>query len=263
MSLSSLVIPRNRKVQFELEILIQELVNVPLVTGLYYIKWKLKNGKKTNGMTERAPIKYHSIAWNYKLHNSVQIIIGKDGVLMPCELIIKVKQELSGGKEVNNIGRLLLNLSEYVGLNTMTRRYLLQDSKINSTLKLTINMKQTFGNVVFKVPPLKKTQIFGGIAGIISERTERQDDERSLQFGPNLGIHYMARSRSATSLRSAYYSQATQVRPTTSSLVANSFLRKVGDKSPTDVIDKIFMGTAVLHIDDVIDDNKSDHSAFF
>lgn len=28
-------------------------------------------------------------------------------------------------------------------------------------------------------PPLKKTQMFGGIAGIISERTERQDDERS------------------------------------------------------------------------------------
>lgn len=53
MSLSSFVIPRNRKVQFELEILIEELANVPLVAGLYYIKWKLKNGKKTNGITER------------------------------------------------------------------------------------------------------------------------------------------------------------------------------------------------------------------
>ncbi|CAB5385846.1 respiratory complex assembly protein Rmp1 [Rhizophagus irregularis DAOM 181602=DAOM 197198] len=252
----------NRKVQFELEILIEELANVPLVAGLYYIKWKLKNGKKTNGITERALIKYHSIVWRYKLHNSVQIVIGKDGVLVPCELSIKVKQELNGGKEVNNIGKLLLNLSEYVGLNSMTRRYLLQDSKINSTLKLTINMKQTSENIAFKVPPLKKTQMFGGIAGIISERTERQDDERSIKFRQNFGIHYMARSRSATSLRSAY-SQASQIRPTTSSLVANSFLRKVGDKSPTDVIDEIFMGTAVLRIDDVIDDNKSDHSAFF
>ncbi|PKC61632.1 hypothetical protein RhiirA1_348549 [Rhizophagus irregularis] len=135
MSLSSFVIPRNRKVQFELEILIEELANVPLVAGLYYIKWKLKNGKKTNGITERALIKYHSIVWRYKLHNSVQIVIGKDGVLVPCELSIK---ELNGGKEVNNIGKLLLNLSEYVGLNSMTRRYLLQDSKINSTLKVNI-----------------------------------------------------------------------------------------------------------------------------
>ena len=63
--------------------------------------------------------------------------------------------------------------------------------------------------------------------------------------------------------RSAYSSQAAQIRPITSSLVANSFLRKVGDKSPTDVVEEIFMGTAVLRIDDVIDDNKSDHSAFF
>jgi hypothetical protein len=40
----------------------------------------------------RAPIKDHSIFWNYKLENFVQIVIGKDGVLMPCELNLKIKQ---------------------------------------------------------------------------------------------------------------------------------------------------------------------------
>ncbi|UZO15052.1 uncharacterized protein OCT59_006489 [Rhizophagus irregularis] len=145
-SLSLLLVPKNRKVEFEVEVFIQELANVPLVTGLYYVKLKLKNGEKSNSMTSRAPIKDHSIFWNYKLENFVQIVIGKDGVLMPCELNLKIKQELNGGKEINNIGKLSLNLSEYVGLNAMTRRYLLQDSKINSTLKLTINMKQTIVN---------------------------------------------------------------------------------------------------------------------
>ncbi|CAG8545359.1 945_t:CDS:2 [Funneliformis caledonium] len=262
-SLSLFFVPRNKKVHFEIDILIQELINVPLVSGSYYIKWKLKNGERTNSMTERAPIKHRSIAWNYKLQNSVQIIIGKDGVLMPCELSIKVKQELNGGKEVNNIGKLLLNLSEYVGLNSVTQRYLLQDSKINSTLKLTINMKQTSGKVGFKVPSIKKPQIFGGIAGIITERTERQDDTRSLRgLRPNFGQHCMARSRSNTSLRSAYYSQANQTTPTTSSLVANSFLRKVGGESSTDVVEDIFMGTAIVRVD-AVDDNKSEHSAFF
>ncbi|CAI2179434.1 10266_t:CDS:2, partial [Funneliformis geosporum] len=216
-SLSLFFVPRNRKIHFEIDILIQELINVPLVAGSYYIKWKLKNGERTNNMTERAPIKHRSIAWNYKLQNSVQIIIGKDGVLMPCELSIKVKQELNGRKEVNNIGILLLNLSEYVGLNSVTQS-----------------------------PPIKKPQIFGGIAGIITEHTERQDDNRSLRgLKPNFGQNYMARSRSNTSLRSAYYSQAIQTTPTTSSLVANSFLRKVGDESSTDVVEDIFMGTAV------------------
>ena len=52
-SLSLLLVPRNRKVEFEVEVLIQELANVPLVTGLYYVKWRLQNGEKPNGMTSR------------------------------------------------------------------------------------------------------------------------------------------------------------------------------------------------------------------
>jgi len=169
----------------------------------------------------------------------------------------------SGGKEINNIGKLSLNLSEYVRLNAMTRRYLLQDSKINSTLKLTVNMKQTtVGNSGYKVPALKKTQIFGGIAGVISEQSERQDDERSSRaFRSNFNPHYMTRSHSNPSLRSAYFAQASHVTPITSSLVANSFLRKVGDKSPTNVVEEIFMGTAVLHADEEENDNISSHNA--
>ncbi|RIA97683.1 N-terminal C2 in EEIG1 and EHBP1 proteins-domain-containing protein [Glomus cerebriforme] len=255
-SLSLLLVPKNRKVEFEIEVLIQELANVPLVTGLYYVKLRLQNGEKPNAVTSRAPIKDHSVVWNYKLENFAQIVIGKDGVLMPCELNLKIKQELNGGKEINNIGKLSLNLSEYVGLNEMTRRYLLQDSKINSTLKLTINMKQTMGNSSYKVPPLKKTQIFGGIAGVISEQSERQDDERSPRaFRSSFSPHYMNRSRSNSSFRPAYYAQATHVTPITSSLVTNSLLRKVGDKSPTHVVEEIFMGTAVLHADEEENDD--------
>ncbi|CAJ0759687.1 8213_t:CDS:2, partial [Entrophospora sp. SA101] len=81
--------------------------------------------------------------------------------------------ELNGGKEVSNIGRLKINLSEYVGFHIITRHYLLHESKINSTLK------KTFGEFSYKVPPLKKTQIFNGIAGMISDHNEQQDDERS------------------------------------------------------------------------------------
>jgi hypothetical protein len=52
-SLSLLLVPKNRKVEFEVEVFIQELANVPLVTGLYYVKLKLKNGEKSNSMTSR------------------------------------------------------------------------------------------------------------------------------------------------------------------------------------------------------------------
>ncbi|CAG8713466.1 25013_t:CDS:2 [Dentiscutata erythropus] len=253
-SLSQLFIPRNRKVEFDVEFIIHELTNIPAISGLYYVKWRLKNGNKRRDVTRRVEIKDHSVIWDYKLQNSTKLIIGKDGFLMPCELRLT---ELNGGKEINNVGKLSLNISEYVGLNTVTRRYLLQDSKINSTLKLTINMKQTFGDVVYKVPVLKKTQIFGGLAGIISEQAE-QDDDRSIRgLSPNFGSHYMDRSRSLTSLRSEY--QSTQAAPVVPSMVTNSIVTRVGrigNKSHTDVVEEIFMGTTVF--DD--EDNRSVHT---
>lgn len=57
-SLSLLFIPRNRKVEFEIEVIIHELTNVPLVTGLYYVKWKLKNSEMPQGLTDRLICKY-------------------------------------------------------------------------------------------------------------------------------------------------------------------------------------------------------------
>jgi hypothetical protein len=50
----------------------------------------------------------------------------------------------------------------------VTRRYLMQDSKINSTLKLSIYMKHIEGTRDYYAPPLRTAPVFGGIAGIIS-----------------------------------------------------------------------------------------------
>ncbi|CAK7270106.1 hypothetical protein SEPCBS119000_003917 [Sporothrix epigloea] len=48
------------------------------------------------------------------------------------------------------------------------RRYLMQDSKINSTLKIGILLVQTDGERNYIAPPLKSAPVFGGIAGIVA-----------------------------------------------------------------------------------------------
>ncbi len=48
------------------------------------------------------------------------------------------------------------------------RRYLMQDSKINSTLKIGILMVQIEGERNFTAPALKSAPVFGGITGIIA-----------------------------------------------------------------------------------------------
>jgi len=50
----------------------------------------------------------------------------------------------------------------------VVRRYLMQDSKINSTLKISILMVQVDGDKNFVAPPPKSAPVFGGIAGFVA-----------------------------------------------------------------------------------------------
>lgn len=85
------------------------------------------------------------------------------------------------------LGTVSLNLAEYTQLNDMLdnnegedgmviRRYLMQDSKVNATLKLGLRMKQTEGDTTFIPPPLKSAMVIGGIAGIMSAESGESED---------------------------------------------------------------------------------------
>lgn len=58
----------------------------------------------------------------------------------------------------------------------VVRRYLMQESKINSTLKIGILMIQVDGERNYAAPPLKTAPVFGGIAGIMTAEPVEQDD---------------------------------------------------------------------------------------
>lgn len=60
----------------------------------------------------------------------------------------------------------------------IVRRYLMQDSKINSTLKIGILMVQADGERNYVAPPLKSASMFvGGISSIITGANEQGDSE--------------------------------------------------------------------------------------
>lgn len=82
-------------------------------------------------MVTRVHIKDHQITWNHPINTMVQLVINKQQVLNDCELKLDIYQK--GGKE---IGTLSVNLSEYAGLGVATERYLLQNCKFNSTIKV-------------------------------------------------------------------------------------------------------------------------------
>ncbi|KAH9889187.1 N-terminal C2 in EEIG1 and EHBP1 proteins-domain-containing protein [Xylariomycetidae sp. FL2044] len=80
----------------------------------------------------------------------------------------------------------------------IVRRYLMQDSKVNSTLKIGILMVQIDGERNYVAPPLKTAPMFGGIAGIMTgEQVEPEDG------GPG-ALPNLNKSRDTSELQDMY-----------------------------------------------------------
>lgn len=85
------------------------------------------------------------MAYNYEKVLSVKLTVDRHGNLVESAINFEVLQEYSSGARGERIelGNVRLNLAEYVdsseldGEDGICRRYLMQDSKINSTLKVT------------------------------------------------------------------------------------------------------------------------------
>ncbi|KAI9817628.1 MAG: hypothetical protein M1832_004632 [Thelocarpon impressellum] len=130
-----------------------------------------------------SPVLDHKVAWDYEKTLLLRLTVDKNGMLQESDIHFEVLQEYSAGARGERIilGHIKLNLAEYVdsdaeGEEGITRRYLMQESKINSTLKISITMKQTEGERNFFTPSLKSAPVFGGIAGIMSTEQTEQDD---------------------------------------------------------------------------------------
>jgi hypothetical protein len=152
------------------------------------------------GRTAKCPIANHKVDYGFsKRISSIRIAVDKNNHLSECPIELEVVQEFAVTEKIT-LGIVKLNLSEYVeesesfikdvaspgrGRSNSTgvsptsaarasedkvedgivRRYLMQESKVNSTLKISILMVQKDGDRNFAAPPLRTAPVFGGIAG--------------------------------------------------------------------------------------------------
>ena len=92
------------------------------------------------------------MTWEYEKILSVRLTVERNNMLQETEIHFEVLQEYSSGARGERIilGNIKLNLAEFLdgsdnGSDGITRRYLMQDSKINSTLKvgMTVGYRRT------------------------------------------------------------------------------------------------------------------------
>lgn len=192
-------VPKNRKPKFDLTLSIIDLTNIPLVVGQVYIKWHLPSSSsaKHRGRTDKARIADHRAIWDYNKDITVRLTIDKNQALQPCDIMFEILQEYHDGRRGGRVhlGNVKLNLAEYTnapepavddpdpngdGTSMITRRYLMQESKVNATLKIGVAMKQVDGDSNFIAPPLKSAMVIGGIAGIMNAEAGEAEDMPSI-----------------------------------------------------------------------------------
>lgn len=82
------------------------------------------------------------MSWEYEKSLPVRLTVDRNGMLQETEIHFEIMQEYSSGaRERIILGNIKLNLAEYVEASDdseegVCRRYLMQESKINSTLKV-------------------------------------------------------------------------------------------------------------------------------
>ncbi|KAK0387930.1 hypothetical protein NLU13_4175 [Sarocladium strictum] len=255
------LIGKARKPKFDLHLKIYDLNNVPLVSGSSFVKWHLSHSMHAEhrGRTNKCPIVNHRVDYSFtKLVSSVRITIDKNNNLTDCPLEFEVVQEFAHTDKIT-LGHVKLNLAEYVeesenlikdiaspgrgrsgsfGVSPATaakalerdvedgiiRRYLMQDSKVNSTLKIGILMIQKDGDRNFSAPPLRTAAVFGGIAGFTAG--EQVEDEAT---GPT--VPSISKPRDAAEVQDLYRRS-----------LAASWYRQPSELPADECIEDIFSG---------------------
>ncbi|UKZ74287.1 hypothetical protein TrVFT333_001949 [Trichoderma virens FT-333] len=124
-----------------------------------------------------------------------------------------------------------LKLSDEIQRETqdgIVRRYLMQESKVNSTLKISILLIQVDGERNFVAPPLKTAPVFGGIVGFMAP--EQVEDEI---LGPDnkVALPNLSKNRDVAEVQDLY-------RRT----LAASWTRQPAELSTDECIEDIFSG---------------------
>nr|XP_040026370.1 protein FAM102B-like [Gasterosteus aculeatus aculeatus] len=155
----SFILMKKKKFKFKVDFDLEELSSVPFVNGVLFCKVRLRDGGFADESSRKA-VHANCVHWSKRFSFVIKMNGNAGtGVLEPCFCRVSVRKELKGGKTFAKLGFADLNLSEFAGSGSTTRRCLLEgyDTKNtrqdNSILKVVITTQLMSGDPCFKTPP--------------------------------------------------------------------------------------------------------------
>lgn len=155
----SFILMKKKKFKFKVDFELDDLSSVPFVNGVLFCKVRLLDGGFAE-VSSREPVQANCVRWKKRFSFMCKMSANAGtGVLDPCVCRVSVRKEMKGGKTFAKLGFADLNLSEFAGSGSTTRRCLLEgyDTKNtrqdNSILKVVITTQLMSGDPCFKTPP--------------------------------------------------------------------------------------------------------------
>lgn len=91
------------------------------------------------------------VTWSQPFVFDTSIRADSNGILRPRPVHFHARMDSNNNKGDQPLGYVIADLSTFAGAKSVTRLYLLQNSQLNSTLKITVSMRQLSGDPYYKV----------------------------------------------------------------------------------------------------------------
>uniref|UniRef100_UPI00358F4051 early estrogen-induced gene 1 protein isoform X2 n=2 Tax=Myxine glutinosa TaxID=7769 RepID=UPI00358F4051 len=150
---------KKKKYTFGVTFEVEELTHIPFMNAVLFCKLRLLDGGKVSECSSRLEVRDNRVQWRKKIDFVCKMSASAtSGLLDPCTCRVSVRKEVKGGKTYTKLGFADLNLAEFAGSRSTTRRCLLEgyDTKHarqdNSILKVVIGTTLLSGDPCFKTP---------------------------------------------------------------------------------------------------------------
>lgn len=151
---------KKKKFKFQVRLELEELSDVPFVTGVLYAKVRLLDGGTFLEQSPRQEVNNNTVRWGSQFQFPCKMTTShQSGLLDSCNLRISVRKELKGGKSQQKLGYLDIDLATFAGGSKVQSRRILQayDQRHrvdNSKFAFSLELSLVSGDPVFKVPSM-------------------------------------------------------------------------------------------------------------
>lgn len=141
---------------FHVDMTVHQLDSIPVTHRLLFVYWRVPSAR-LDGYTPSAPVgSGNAVRWEQKVSFTLRIAADPASpvTLLPALLTLQLRSERRarwvGAASFTPEGKVDIDLAEVAAVGAVSRNFLVQQSLLNTTLKISIRMRQVAGDRIFR-----------------------------------------------------------------------------------------------------------------